>query len=298
MSADRQVAASRSAAPPARPGHAERESSAAAPAVVVRADGKRVHADAARRRRSRSTSTDSVDDALARSREGNMLARTWRERPRRARSTPTSTPRSPTPSGSIDRLVERVRGTIDERGRRRQRRPRERRRRRRSLPGRAALTRAKPAPRPAARRCSTSATTRPSGCARASSSRRSRPTSSPRSTRRSWSSTAANFTAHALQEPQAGQDLRRRRRRGRPRDARRALPHPEQGGEPRLDVPNSDWVAPAAAARSSPAARPRTRSRRAGWASSTAPGIHGTDAETARSAPPPRTAASACGSRT
>ena len=62
--------------------------------------------------------------------------------------------------------------------------------------------------------------------------------------------------ADALQEPQAGQDLRDRRRPGRPGDARGALQHPEQGGEPGLDVPNSDWVGAQAAARSSPAARP------------------------------------------
>ena len=67
--------------------------------------------------------------------------------------------------------------------------------------------------------------------------------------------------------------------------------------DPAWTMPNSDWVAPATAARSSPAASPRTRSRRAGWASSTAP------ASTAptprpRSAPPRRTAASGCGSRT
>ena len=45
----------------------------------------------------------------------------------------------------------------------------------------------------------------------------------------------AELHAHALQEPREGQDLQRRDRRRRPRDARRALPHPEQGGRPRLD---------------------------------------------------------------
>ena len=78
-----------------------------------------------------------------------------------------------------------------------------------------------------------------------------------------------------------------------PRDARRALPHPEQGREPGLARPEQRVGGQAWPARSIPAARPTTRSRPAGWASSTAP---------ASTAPttigsigtPPRTAASAC----
>ena len=63
---------------------------------------------------------------------------------------------------------------------------------------------------------------------------RSRPTSSPSSTS-TRSSSIARLPAEALQAAQAGQDLPDRRRHGRPRDAGRALPHPEQGGESRLD---------------------------------------------------------------
>ena len=73
----------------------------------------------------------------------------------------------------------------------------------------------------------------------------------------------------------------------------RALPHPEQGREPRLDACPTPTGRAAWPARSSPAARPRTRSRRAGSASSTAPASTGPTPR-ARSAPPRRTAASGC----
>ena len=54
-----------------------------------------------------------------------------------------------------------------------------------------------------------------------------------------------DFQLDALQGPQAGQDLRDRGRPGRPRDARRALPHPEQGGDPAWTCRTPPGSAPA-----------------------------------------------------
>jgi hypothetical protein len=65
---------------------------------------------------------------------------------------------------------------------------------------------------------------------------------------------------------------------------------------PAWNVPNSDWAGDLAG-RSSRAARPRTRSRRGGWASTTASASTARPSA-ARSARTPRTAASACSSRT
>ena len=76
----------------------------------------------------------------------------------------------------------------------------------------------------------------------------------------------------------------------------RPLQHPEQGREPGLARAGLRLGRRPGAARSSPATTRRTRSRRAGWASSTAPASTARP-RTARSAPPPRTAASGCGSR-
>ena len=65
---------------------------------------------------------------------------------------------------------------------------------------------------------------------------------------------------------------------------------------PAWHVPNSDWAGKLAG-KVIPAGDPRTRSRRAGWASTTAPASTARRGR-ARSAPPPRTAASGCGSPT
>ena len=83
----------------------------------------------------------------------------------------------------------------------------------------------------------------------------------------------------------------------RARHPGRALPHPEQGGQPRLArapaaTGRATWPGP-----SCPAACPRTRSRRAGSASSTAPASTA-PTRPARSAARPRTAASAWRCRT
>ena len=77
--------------------------------------------------------------------------------------------------------------------------------------------------------------------------------------------------APPLQEAQARQGVHGGRRRRRLRHPGRALPHPEQGGRTR---PGTCPTAPGPAtspARSSRAGCRTTRSRRAGWASSTAP---------------------------
>ena len=65
---------------------------------------------------------------------------------------------------------------------------------------------------------------------------------------------------------------------------------------PAWHVPNSEWAGELAG-KVIPADDPGTRSRRAGWASSTAPASTARR-RTARSAPPRRTAASGCTSRT
>ena len=82
-----------------------------------------------------------------------------------------------------------------------------------------------------------------------------------------------NFTLTLYKNLEKVKTLARRRRRRRARDARRPLPHPEQGGQPGLDDAElRRGSAERSAARSCRAGRRRTRSRRAGWASSTAPG--------------------------
>ena len=103
--------------------------------------------------------------------------------------------------------------------------------------------------------------------------------------------------ADALQEPQAGQDLRDRGRPGRAGDAGRALQHPEQGGQPRL-----------ARAELRLGGRPRGQGdpgRRPGQPDQGALDGHLRRRRhprhvrgRARSARPPRTAASGCTSRT
>ena len=65
---------------------------------------------------------------------------------------------------------------------------------------------------------------------------------------------------------------------------------------PAWHVPNSDWAGDLAG-KVIPGGAPRTRSRRAGWASTTAPASTAPTPR-ARSARPPRTAASGCTSRT
>ena len=78
--------------------------------------------------------------------------------------------------------------------------------------------------------------------------------------------------AHALQEARASpRRYRDRRRPGRPRDAGGPLQHPEQGRSTRPGTCPTATGPASSPARSSPAATPRTRSRRAGWASTTAP---------------------------
>ena len=78
----------------------------------------------------------------------------------------------------------------------------------------------------------------------------------------------------------------------------RPLRRPEQGRQPRLARPQQR-VGGRPRRQGHLRRRPRpTRSRRAGWASTTGSGIHGTDATTPRSAAPPPTAASACTSPT
>ena len=90
------------------------------------------------------------------------------------------------------------------------------------------------------------------------------------STRRCSSSTAGTSGSSSTRTS-SRQDYTVAVGAGRPRDAGRALPHPEQGGEPRLARAQLRLGRRSSPARSSPAARRRTRSRRAGWASSTAP---------------------------
>ncbi len=67
--------------------------------------------------------------------------------------------------------------------------------------------------------------------------------------------------------------------------------------DPAWTVPNSAWAGDLAGQVDPRRNRPRTRSRRAGWASSTAPASTAPTRPT-RSAAPPRTAASAWRSRT
>ncbi len=78
----------------------------------------------------------------------------------------------------------------------------------------------------------------------------------------------------AVQEPEVGQELSDR---GRPvglRHARRPVPHPGQAGQPHWHVPNS--AGPGYLAGTIVPPGPRNPLSHAGWASSTAPGIHGT----------------------
>ena len=85
--------------------------------------------------------------------------------------------------------------------------------------------------------------------------------------------------------------------RGRPAglpDPDRPLLDREQAGRPGLERPELAPGPASSPARPSPAAPPRTRSRRAGWGSPTAPASTA-PTRSARSAPPPRTAA--CGWR-
>ena len=77
--------------------------------------------------------------------------------------------------------------------------------------------------------------------------------------------------AAALQEPEALEDLHRGGGRAGVRHPGRAVPHPEQGGGPRLARAATATGPATWPARWSRAACPRTRSRRAGWASTTAP---------------------------
>ena len=77
--------------------------------------------------------------------------------------------------------------------------------------------------------------------------------------------------AAALQEPPAAEGVHGRGRRRSGFETPAGLYHIQNKAiNPAWHVPNSDWAA-TSRARSSPAARPRTRSRRAGSASSTAP---------------------------
>ena len=100
--------------------------------------------------------------------------------------------------------------------------------------------------------------------------------------------------AHAVQGAQAGQDLRDRRRPGRPRDAGGALPHPEQGDRSRLE--RSELRLGRRPGRHGVPGGVPENPLKARWLGIYAgAGIHGTDADS-RSAPPHRTAASGCGS--
>ncbi len=99
--------------------------------------------------------------------------------------------------------------------------------------------------------------------------------------------------ADGLQGLQEGQGVQDRGRHAGARDPGWALPHPEQGREPGLAGPQQPVGRQPRRASTSRRAR-RTRSRPAGWGSSTGPGsTASTRRSTARSAPPVRTDASA-----
>ena len=102
--------------------------------------------------------------------------------------------------------------------------------------------------------------------------------------------------AALLQEPPARQDLHGGGGRRGLRHPGRALPHPEQGGRPRLERAQERLGRRPGRHGGPRRHRPRTRSRRAGWASTTAPASTAPTRPT-RWAAPPRTAASGWPSR-
>ena len=176
------------------------------------------------RARSRVDVDGMVDDAIARSREGNIFARTWREAPRAALNAEVparvtySKPCSAASSNRVERTVDRqpvdATGVLGTAGSSR-------------VPVASAASRVDA---PLAERAARERDHR-AGAAAASTSRRPgrqaeghERHSWPRSTRRRHRRPRA-LQAAPLQEPQAGQDLQDRRRPGRARDARRALPH-------------------------------------------------------------------------
>ena len=84
--------------------------------------------------------------------------------------------------------------------------------------------------------------------------------------------------ADALQGPQAGQDLRHRRRPGRAGDAGRALPRAEQGGQPGLARAELRLGGQPGRHRSSPAGDPENPIKARWLGIFDGAGIHGTDA--------------------
>ena len=257
-----------------------------------------LHAHARSRRASASTSTARSHQAIERSREGNIFARTCAQPAGQARSTRTSSSTSPTTAGRSAGSSSASAGTIDRPARDANARPRRRATstRRRSATG---LARARDSKlRKQLRRSLLSV----------EGSRQVKVQTKVVEPKVTTKELAKKYPADrdrlarlvqalALQEPQAREDLRDRRRPGRPRDARRA------STTSRTRRSNPAWTCrtptgrAGTAARSSPAARrepaqgalarhlrrrrhPRHRRRRA------------------RSAPPPRTAASGCASRT
>ena len=83
--------------------------------------------------------------------------------------------------------------------------------------------------------------------------------------------------AEAVQGAQAGQDLRHRGRHGRPRDAGGRLPHPEQGGESRLDDAQLELGRPADRGKVVPGGTPENPLKSRWLGIFNGAGIHGID---------------------
>ena len=104
--------------------------------------------------------------------------------------------------------------------------------------------------------------------------------------------------ALALPQPQVRQVLRDRGRPGRPRDPRGALPRAEQGGQSRLDDAQLRLGGAQGPRQGGPGRDGREPAQGALARASTPAPASTAPTPRARSAPPPRTAASACASRT
>jgi hypothetical protein len=198
--------------------------------VVVRALGKR-HTLTPKRAKVAVDIDGSVDAAMQRTRDGNMLSRTWRD----VRGEPVDAELELDISYSkraIKRLVKRVQKEVDK--------P--------AVDASVDLESGDVTPRPSAegrrllaRKLKRQVRKRLLDVGDAKTVKARTDVVKPKVTRGQVSGDPhrrpRQLQADALQGAQAGQDVRHRGRSGRARDAGRALPHPEQGGRPCLERP-------------------------------------------------------------
>ena len=260
----------------------------------LRGQDLQAHADA--RRRSASTSTArSTARWSARARATSSAAPGARSAA--SRSTPTWTRRSPTRAPRCAASSRGCSATSTSEPVDAKRRPRARQRRPAAVQGRPRRPRRPPAARPRARAAGRRPRAASCACARRSSSRRSRP-----------SDLAKKYPAVLIVNRGAFQltlykNLKPAKTYGVAigkigLETPAGLYHIQNKAvNPAWTMPNSDWVAPEDRGKIIPGGTPRTRSRPAGWASSPAPASTA-PTRTARSAPPRRTAACGCASRT